>query len=340
MPATAALPTTGFTIQPNSILLNPSISVEAKSVFNLLKYFDRGHGRGCFAKKETLAHYLRLSPYRLRKALGELVKLSLIEIERRGQGHTDVIRVIQREDDQPANLDEISVVEEEGIDEEMEPLEVNSVKLQTSTELRHKEDLLEKHKDKHTTKTPGKPKDRECIKLITHFYQLKENRKPIQNEVTNWTTTAQRLLNEFTFNELIEATEHAVDQGAKLFYYVALIGPDFIIKKRQQSALEAARLKRDSDATKAQNEIERQRRSIKENSRVYEGLTKDLLDKLSQRMRPQSFHNFFSELFVSAVDEDSMTLTAASGFIADWIREHYLELLREVSGRGIKVLSV
>lgn len=340
MPATPALPTTGFTIQPNSILLNPSISVEAKSVFNLLKYFDRGHGRGCFAKKETLAHYLSLSPYRLRKALGELVQLSLIEIERRGQGHTDVIRVIQREDDQPDPIDEMVVAEEEGIAEEMEPLEVHSVEVQTSNSLTHKEQLLEINKDKHTTKPPGKPKTSECIKLITHFYQLKENRKPIQNEVTNWTTTAQRLLNEFTFNELIEAAEHAVDQGAKLFYYVALIGPDFIIKKRQQRALEAERLKRDSDATNAQNEKERQRQSIKENARVYEGLTKDLLDKLSQRMRPQSFHNFFSEIFISAADEDSMTLMAASGFTADWIRAHYLELLRGVSSREVRVVSI
>ena len=341
MPAAAALPTTGFTIQPNSILLNPSISVEAKSAFNLLKYFDRGHGRGYFAKKETLAHYLSLSPYRLRKALTELVQLSLIEIERRGQGHTDVIRVLQREDDPPVTIDEMGVAEEEGIAEEMETLEVNSVEIQTSTELTPKEDLLELNKTKHTTtKPPEKPKTRECFKLITHFYRLKEDRSPTQNELTNWNPTARRLLDEFTFDELIEATEYAVDQEAKLFYYVALVGPDFIVKKRKEKDLDAERLKHASDAIEAQNEKERQWQSIKENSRVYEGLTKDLLDKLSAKLKPQSFNSFFKDTFISAADQDSITLIAASGFTAHWICEHYLELLRGAVGKKVKVVSV
>ena len=92
----AAISTAGFTPQENKILLDSTISIEAKSTHNLLKYFDRG--RGCFAKKETLCRFLKISSHRLRKALTELEARRLILIQRRGQGKTDIIWVVQDEE--------------------------------------------------------------------------------------------------------------------------------------------------------------------------------------------------------------------------------------------------
>ena len=89
----AAISTAGFTPQENKILLDATISIEAKAAHNLLKYFDRG--RGCFAKKETLCRFLKISSHRLRKALNELETRCLILIQRRGQGKTDIIWVVR-----------------------------------------------------------------------------------------------------------------------------------------------------------------------------------------------------------------------------------------------------
>ena len=91
----AAISTAGFTPQENKILLDATISIEAKAAHNLLKFFDRG--RGCFAKKETLCRFLKISSHRLRKALRELGARRLITIERRGQGKTDIIWVVREE---------------------------------------------------------------------------------------------------------------------------------------------------------------------------------------------------------------------------------------------------
>jgi len=91
----AAISTAGFTPQENTILLDDTISIEAKSTHNLLKFFDRG--RGCFAKKETLCRFLKISTHRLRKALRELEARRLIVIQRRGQGKTDIIWVVREQ---------------------------------------------------------------------------------------------------------------------------------------------------------------------------------------------------------------------------------------------------
>lgn len=92
MAATTSNP--GFVLILNDVILDRTLSAEAKATFGVLTHFDRG--RGCFCKKETLAVFTKLSLFRLRKALRELEKSGRITIQPRKMGMTDLIRIVNR----------------------------------------------------------------------------------------------------------------------------------------------------------------------------------------------------------------------------------------------------
>ena len=84
----------GFVLILNEVILDPTLSAEAKATFGVLTHFDRG--RGCFCKKETLARFTKLSLFRLRKALRELKDRGRITIQSRKMGMTDLIRIVSK----------------------------------------------------------------------------------------------------------------------------------------------------------------------------------------------------------------------------------------------------
>ena len=380
MSAPPVLPTAGFSIIDNDVLLNPNISIEAKASLGLLKYFDRGNGRGCFARKETLCHFLSVSPYRLRKALTELKDLGLITIQRRGQGNPDLIRIIRQEGPrvleplqtpveeveeglEPDPVDEVAI----GLPEELDPVveeppEVAVADLPEAQETSGDSDRqdveiktgeispVEHYKEEHSkkkirTNTLSKefgtakpldtnPEKKPCDELIAHFYRLKDGRKPTRNEVFNWRPTATRLLNEFSLDELRKATPYAIAKGARLFYYVALIGPGYILEQRRQKENELHRAQIDSKTVEEQNERKHRLGTMKENSRAYGRLTEDLLKNLSMKLRPQDFNAWFKDAFIANITQDTLTLAVPSQGTADWIRERYTTLIQEISGRS------
>jgi hypothetical protein len=112
----------GFTKAPNKLLFNNSLTPISKLVMVGLSYYDRG--RGCFAKRTTLAAMLNVSMYQLRKAIQELLDAELIVIHRRGYGKTSIIRVLANTPAVQASntaAHKIKVYEEEEIEEEFVP---------------------------------------------------------------------------------------------------------------------------------------------------------------------------------------------------------------------------
>jgi hypothetical protein len=78
----------GFTQVPNFILRNPAISTNAKTVYALLLSYA-WHNDLCFPGMERLAEQMGSHISTVSRAAAELEALSLIEIERRGQGKTN-----------------------------------------------------------------------------------------------------------------------------------------------------------------------------------------------------------------------------------------------------------
>ena len=113
----------GFTKCPNDILFSSDLSPNAKLLYTSLNYWDRGHGRGCFAKKLTISAMIGLSLWKLRAALKELEENMLITIDKRGQGKTDVIFLLSRVEETASHLTIID--EEDKMKEELstQPLE-------------------------------------------------------------------------------------------------------------------------------------------------------------------------------------------------------------------------
>ena len=320
-----------------------------------------------------MCHYLHVSPYRLRKALDELAKHGLIKIQRRGQGQTDVIFVAYKEEHetpipQPLQLEDfeddirignVDEIEIDGIevepghvgeqleevdccepDEQFADLEVKPVEIQTCNDFTSKEQSVEENLVKnHTTNVPGniepspEATPRQCEELIIYFYETKENRGPTNNEIANWISTAKRLLSEFSLPELREATEYAVSKGAKLFYYVALVGPQYIIERRQQRESEIQQEREAEKAREEEKDRERRWEELRAKSNSYRDLTKDLLDGLSQRLRPQSFNVWFKDTFVVEATNDSLILAVGSSYIADFISKKYKAPLQEITGK-------
>ncbi len=184
--------------------------------------------------------------------------------------------------------------------------------------------------------TPGS----EWQELIQFFYEKKEGRTPTRNELFNWKPTATRLLAEFTLPELISATEYAIEKGARLFYYVALVGPGYILEQRQQKQSVVERLKRASTALSQERQQTHRLEALRCSAREFDAETKVLLAGIEARMRPQSFRTWFQDAYIVDVTEDTLTVAVASQGAADWITKSYMALLEEVSGKAhIRVIA-
>ena len=82
----------GFTQVPNFILKMPTLSVGAKVVYAMFISYG-WHNDFCFPGQDRLAKDMGMTRPRVTQLIGELEKAGLIEIERRGQGKTNVYTI-------------------------------------------------------------------------------------------------------------------------------------------------------------------------------------------------------------------------------------------------------
>jgi hypothetical protein len=90
------------------VIFDQDLDPISKFVLISLRYWDRGTGNGCFAKKTTIASMLNISLHQLRVALVKLEEAGAIVIHKRGQGNTDVIRVVEETETQEFKNIEVS----------------------------------------------------------------------------------------------------------------------------------------------------------------------------------------------------------------------------------------
>ena len=89
-----------FVKAETKILFGSDLKPLSRLILVGLKFWDRGQGRGCFASKETMSNMLGMSLWQLRTGLKELQEKNYIHIDKRGQGNTDVIFVIDADEDE------------------------------------------------------------------------------------------------------------------------------------------------------------------------------------------------------------------------------------------------
>jgi len=335
----------GFSILPNHILLNPAISPEAKLIFALLKYFDRG--RGCFAKRETLSRFANLSLFRLRNALNELKNLDLIRIKSRGQGLPDLIHVLdfptpdlQPEPElpyEPMLTDEISCPDEPIVEEIanpdmknfdicLEPLEENKLKNPSNT-------LSTKPDNTHESQFQEREKE-----IINHFFQLKENRSASLTELHHWRNTAGMLLKDFSVKEVKEAIRRFADE-ARLFYYIGLKAPRYIHQQRErQRQVEKLPVvaSKPPEEPLPENRVHQMTPGARtrRDDTQYTSETVRLLEAISARVRPQSFHYWFSNIQIQDIDDDYIVFRVPTVENALVLEKEFLTLLQELTGKN------
>jgi DNA-binding transcriptional ArsR family regulator len=79
----------GFTQVPNFLLKDPHLSANAKVVYGMLLSYAWNNDR-LFPGQDRMGEDLGLSTPTISRALHELENNELLEIERRGQGKTDI----------------------------------------------------------------------------------------------------------------------------------------------------------------------------------------------------------------------------------------------------------
>lgn len=89
-----------FVKAETKVLFSNDLKPLSRLILVGLKYFDRGNGRGCFASKEVISNMLGVSLWQLRTGLKELQEKNYIHIDKRGQGNTDVIFVIDADEEE------------------------------------------------------------------------------------------------------------------------------------------------------------------------------------------------------------------------------------------------
>ena len=82
----------GFTQLPNFILRNPDISIGAKTTYSLFLSYA-WHNNLCFPGQDTLAKAMGMSIGSISAFVKELETVGLVEIERRGQGKTNIYTI-------------------------------------------------------------------------------------------------------------------------------------------------------------------------------------------------------------------------------------------------------
>ena len=84
----------GFVILPKFILQNKSLTADCIVLYANLLHFDRGSvGRGCIAKRSTIATFCNFSVRRVRNAVNLLEQEGIISIIRRRNSLTDRITI-------------------------------------------------------------------------------------------------------------------------------------------------------------------------------------------------------------------------------------------------------
>lgn len=72
----------------------------------------------------------------------------------------------------------------------------------------------------------------------------------------------------------------------------------------------------------------------------HQPLTDHLTDQLSQKIRPASFNGYFKNMAVIEADDSSMTISLGqSGFISEWVSEHYSEILNRIADKKVNIVS-
>lgn len=108
----------GFTKLDNNLLFSNKLGHYSKLVLMGLTYFTRNGTGKCFCRKQTLSNYLNLSLYQIKLGLDQLEELEVINIQRIGQGHTDIITLKDFECGSEKISDPINIIEEKKEKEE------------------------------------------------------------------------------------------------------------------------------------------------------------------------------------------------------------------------------
>src|ERR1044071_115625 len=82
----------GFTQVPNFVLKNPNLSPGAKLVYAMFLSYA-WHNDSCFPGQERLAGDMGLTRVRVTQLISELDRSSLVTIQRRGQGKTNLYTI-------------------------------------------------------------------------------------------------------------------------------------------------------------------------------------------------------------------------------------------------------
>lgn len=85
----SAIEQLGFTIVPNAVIYNATLSIPARFVYGLLKSFA-WRGDNCFPGQRKLAEILGVTDRSVRSYMAELIDVGLVTSERRGMGESNL----------------------------------------------------------------------------------------------------------------------------------------------------------------------------------------------------------------------------------------------------------
>src|SRR5579859_3407387 len=82
----------GFTQLPNFVLKSGTLSLGAKVTYAMFLHYA-WHNDQCFPGQDRLAEHMGMSRTRVNEFVKELERAELIEIQRRGQGQTNLYKI-------------------------------------------------------------------------------------------------------------------------------------------------------------------------------------------------------------------------------------------------------
>ena len=304
----------------------------------LLCQLDRGP-RACYASRQSIARQRGSSLSAINHQIAQLKRMGYISVERKGQkaGQPGVIRV----PDQVRNA-LLSAIQKnanshpdanEGLQEDANSHPDTIVNLQDNVNLHTDASPYHIIEDCCCIETTTKPSKEDAV-LPLKPVESEQSKAENHNQASQALITAG--LDDHNAHQL--AQTHPPDQCLAAVAYVRdrssvknpagyiryLLESDAEIPKRYHPAPKSPKPAPLPKPVAPDPDREQRRQAS-----PHHGLWSEISTRIRDRIQPQSFESWIAPLFISEIKDHTLVIDAPGEFFADWIKEHYLWLIKD-----------
>jgi DNA-binding transcriptional regulator YhcF (GntR family) len=345
----------GFTIIPNYVLKDPSISPGAKTTFMLLLSYAWQEG-SCFPGQERLARELGVAKRSIIRWLQELEEHEVISSKRRGLGKTNLYTILDKKSSPAPSVTSRS--------DKLSQQELTKTTIQEVPKTAHKENTQNKNTEQQPVVVANqrRGKEKKGNNSSSEQTQPSEVTQDL-TEVGISITVAKRLASRYKAERIYEKLDYLQFLQEKNPRKVSNprgwlrtaieqdFGPPDGYKspgEREKEAAEEERQREERDAWLQMQE----KRPIQQSwtdqlidrlqiPEEFQRITRELQGLLKQQMTAATFGTWVSRILITEIEDDRVSIavpsTSAYEWLANRLKDNFEDALTVILGESVSV---